>query len=431
MSEENIKPEYTSLDLKRANVIINTFTKKVEETAPVRFGSSRDEKNSALKIREFYHKTLGLPSRMEPFTVRPLAGRFGIPVLGVVYAVALLFFILGEVIPHPVHNMFLAFAMFSTLCAAVLFVVQVYMNKNTFNFLYPKQTSYNVATAIDAEDEAEYTLVLGSHYDSDMDRADAFLFLRDKNLPKWLSLAIKIIVLLSVPTLFVCSMVSMFMPSGSTGARAFLFLFPVIFCGISIFYFVTYFSYKRGNSRKGRSNLTAAGISLAVADYLRQHPECVPENCKIVVATFGSQFCGAKGSEQFVLQHAGNDPEVIKPAIIDFRDVTGGGTKVIFGEHQQKINFDRNLSNEVYNSLKEDGQSPVFENNRSMFTDASPFAVRKIPSTAFILNADLSADEPSFDETFTAAANATIRVLGYLKEEHEKAVLKEKTENAI
>ena len=98
---------FSETDIKRANIVAQTFVDKVETTAPVRIGSSADEKNSALKIRELFHKILGLPSRMEPFTVRPLAGRFGIPILGAVYALALTNYIIGVLVTHPVSYMFL------------------------------------------------------------------------------------------------------------------------------------------------------------------------------------------------------------------------------------------------------------------------------------------------------------------------------------
>lgn len=427
MENQNNKQTIISdMDKKRANVIIETFTKKVEETAPVRFAASTDEKASALKMRELFHKTLGLPSRMEPFTVRPLAGRFGIPVLGAIYAVALLFYILGVIISHPIHNAFLVFAIVISAFALSLFIIQVYYNKNIFNFMYPKRTSYNVLTTIESERQADYTLIIGGHYDSDMDRADAFLWLRDKNLPPWLAKTLKIVVLASIPTMVIMANLAMFLPKPSIALRAFIFLFPVIFSGISIFYLVTYFSYGRNSSKKGRAGLTATGISLAVADYLRQHPEVVPENCKIVLASFGSKECGAKGSEAFYDQHIKNNSELPNPCLINFSEAKPKGTKVYIGEKQVKITFDINLNNVVFNGLKESGTEPEFTFHKTMFTDAAPMALKHIPATTVQLNAEHTADELNFDEVFTGAATTIVKVMEYLDFENEKRIENEK-----
>ncbi len=416
----------SDMDKKRANVIIETFTKKVEETAPVRFASSSDEKASALKMRELFHKTLGLPSRMEPFTVRPLAGRFGIPVLGAIYAVALLFYILGVIIKHPIHNAFLSFAIAIAIFAFILFIIQVYYNRNIFNFMYPKRTSYNVLTTIESERQAEYTLIIGGHYDSDMDRADAFLWLRDKNLPPWLAKTLKIIVLASIPTFVIMANLAMFLPKPSIALRAFIFLFPVIFSGISIFYLVTYFSYGRSSSKKGRAGLTASGISLAVADFLRQHPEAVPENCKIVLVSFGAKECGAKGSEAFYEQHIKNNPDLPNPCLVNFSEAKPKGTKVYIGEKQVKVTFDINLNNVVFNGLKESGVEPEFVFHKTMFTDAAPMAFKNLPATTVQLNAEHTGEDLNFDDAFTGAANTIVRVMEYLDFENQKRVENEK-----
>lgn len=411
---------FSEIDLKRANIIAQTFVEKVETTAPVRLASTADEKSSALKIRELFHKTLGLPSRMEPFTVRPLAGRFGIPILGAVYALALGNYIIGVLVSHPISYMFLAFAIMLTLLDGAVFTVQVLINKNTFNFCFPKRTSYNVTSTIEARGSCEYTLVLGGHYDSDMDRADIFMFLKDKNLPKWLSKMFKLLAFLSVPTLFVFSAVTICLPQRGAADKAFLFLFPTIFCGLAIFYLITYFSYKKRNSSIGHEGLQGAGLTLAVADYLRLHPDAVPENCRIVLACFGAKECGAKGSEQFITQHYGRDELLVNPVFLDIAKVGECGTAVVQGDKQFKLNYDLKVTNIAYNTLKNCGLTPDFAYNKAMVTDSTPFARHKIPAATLELRTGDNGLSDAYGDAFRGAVNTVADILSYMKERQEK-----------
>lgn len=412
--------EISEMDVKRANIIAQTFVEKVETVAPARITSTRDEKKSALKIRELYHKVLGLPSRMEPFTVRPLAGRFGIPILGVVYAVALAFYIMGVLIVHPVSYFFLTLAMALTFIDGTLFAVQVLMDRNTFNFIYPKRTSYNVLSTIEARNSAEYTLVLGSHYDSDMDRSNFVMFFKDKNLPKWLAMLLRFLSFLSVPTLFITTIAAICLPGRGVADNAFLFLFPTIFCGLAIFYLITYFSYKKRNGTIGREGLQGAALTLAVADYLRLHPESVPDNCRIIVASFGSKECGAKGSEQLILQHYGSDDLLINPVCLNFQKVGDNGNNVIQGDKQFKLNYDLKISNIAYNTLKKEGLNPQFMYNKTMVTDSTPFARRKIPSVTLDFRIGDNELINAYDDAFRGGVSASLEVIDYMRDRQEK-----------
>lgn len=87
VENDNIKPENgnitpSEVDLKRANIIADTFVEKVETAAPVRIATSVDEKKGAVKIRELYEKILGLPARTEPTTSRRLRDDSAYPFTG-------------------------------------------------------------------------------------------------------------------------------------------------------------------------------------------------------------------------------------------------------------------------------------------------------------------------------------------------------------
>lgn len=422
--EENKEKEallVTEKDVRRANIIGQTFAEKVEAAAPARIAASRDEKNAALRIRDLYRAILGVSARTEPFTVSPLAGRFGIPVMGFVYLVALAFYILGVLVPHPVAYMFLGLSVAVIIGDGAMFVVQVGLNRNTFNFLFPKKTSYNVLARIEARGNPEYTLVLGSRYDSDMDRSGFAVAFSDKTLPALLVGLIRFLVLSSAPALLACALAAICLHGRlNTAVRAFLFLFPVVFCGLAAAYLITYYSYKKRGTAVGSGTLRGAALAVAVADYLRLRPELVPQNCRIVVAAFGSGECGAKGSEQFVRQHLDDPDLLLNPSCIIFRTVSAKGNNVLQGEKRLRLDYDMKLSNTVFNAMKKEGLSPVFKKNVTMITDASPFAKRKIPAAAAEFRIGDKEITNAYDNAFRGAARAAVEAMEFMREERER-----------
>lgn len=180
-----------------------------------------------------------------------------------IFAIALAFYIVGVLIDDKaVAYGFLALSMLVTVFVGAMLFVQVLTNKNTFNALFPKRTSYNVLSSIEAKAPAENTLVIGSHYDSDMDRSDAVMFLKDKNLPKWISRAFKALSIISIPVLLVFEIIAICLPHLNVGDKAVMFLFPTIFCGLAIFYLVTMFSYKKRNSNMDTKDCRRRGYPL-------------------------------------------------------------------------------------------------------------------------------------------------------------------------
>lgn len=425
VENDNINPENgriipSEVDLKRANIIADTFVEKVETTAPVRIATSVDEKKSAVKIREMYEKILGLSARTEPTTVAPLAGRFGIPVYGVIFAVALAFYILGVLIDDKaVTYAFLALSILVTIMVGAMLFVQVLTNKNTFNKLFPKRTSYNVLSAIMPKGPVENTLVLGSHYDSDMDRSDFVMFLKDKNLPKWVSSALKVLSIVSIPVLLIFEVIAISLPKMNAGDKAVMFLFPTIFCGFAIFYLLTMFSYKKRNSNIGHEGLQAAGLSLAVADYLRLHPELIPENTKVVLACFGAKECGAKGAEQLILQHYGRDEFLVNPVVLNFAKVGDSDDVVIQGDRQYKNIYDLKINNVAYTAMKDEGSDVSFKYSTALFTDSTPFSKRKIPTTTIEFRKGDNELTSAYDNAFKGALNLTVGVMKYMQERQQ------------
>ena len=87
VENDNIKPENgnitpSEVDLKRANIIADTFVEKVETAAPVRIATSVDEKKGAVKIRELYEKIWGFLRGRNPPPSRRLRDDSAYPFTG-------------------------------------------------------------------------------------------------------------------------------------------------------------------------------------------------------------------------------------------------------------------------------------------------------------------------------------------------------------
>lgn len=87
VENDNIKPENgnitpSEVDLKRANIIADTFVEKVETAAPVRIATSVDEKKGAVKIRELYERFWGFLQGRNPPPSRRLRDDSAYPFTG-------------------------------------------------------------------------------------------------------------------------------------------------------------------------------------------------------------------------------------------------------------------------------------------------------------------------------------------------------------
>lgn len=414
---------YAKNERDRANFVINGLIQEVEKEAPVRFAASRAEKTAAKVIRDYYKKTLNVPARMEPFTVSPLSGRQGIPISGIFYALALALYLVGIITGN-------AAAKYTTLCLSlvicvalcVMFYVQVYLNKNVFNIVFPKKVSYNIAATIPQKSgECDSTVIIAGHYDSDMDRSDMFSFLRDKNFKPTMLKVIRAAVLLSVVWLALSAVLGAAAGLKITrGFKVVMIVLPAVWSGLSIFYIVTYFSYTQSGSKHGRSSLAGAATALAVADYFNRHRLELPDNTKIIVAAFGSKECGAKGSEQMLKLHWGKTDTLINPSLINFSYVNNKPVQIILGEKQTKLVFDRGLANAVYNTLAQKGENPQYVTNQTMYTDSAPFAAQKFPTVSIKMRAESGDDECDYGSMFESALAATKSAIEHLENEKEK-----------
>jgi hypothetical protein len=179
------------------------------------------------------------------------------------------------------------------------------------------------------------------------------------------------------------------------------------------------FSYKKRNSNIGHEGLQAAGVSLAVADYLRLHPELIPDNTKVVLACFGAKECGAKGAEQLILQHYGRDESLINPVVINFSKVGDCDNVVIQGDRQYKNIYDLKINNVAFKAIKEECDDVAFRYSETLFTDSTPFARRKIPTTTIELKKGDNELSSAYDKAFKSALNVTVDTMRYMQERQQ------------
>lgn len=87
VENDNIKPENgkitpSEVDLKRANIIADTFVEKVETAAPVRIATSVDEKKGAVKSVSFTKRFWGFLQGRNPLPSRRLRDDSAYPFTG-------------------------------------------------------------------------------------------------------------------------------------------------------------------------------------------------------------------------------------------------------------------------------------------------------------------------------------------------------------
>lgn len=85
------------------------------------------------------------------------------------------------------------------------------------------------------------------------------------------------------------------------------------------------------------------------------------------------------------MQHYGRDESLINPVVINFSKVGDCDNVVIQGDRQYKNIYDLKINNVAFKAIKEVCDDVAFRYSETLFTDSTPFARRKIPTTTIEL----------------------------------------------
>ena len=182
------------------------------------------------------------------------------------------------------------------LLVIAMFVGEFLLYYRLLDPFFPKKKSHNVIATIYPLKEVRQTLVFSGHIDS----AFEFNFIRwfgKRGHTILVELAIFVII-----SFFVINFATLLFGENKTLYYAFLLiLFPGMPTSILFFFFTTW------NGVPGAGdNLSAISVAMGVGEYLRrmrERKETFPLHTKVVIAIFGSEESGLRGSQAYIERH--------------------------------------------------------------------------------------------------------------------------------
>lgn len=328
---------------------VMTFIKKVETEIGPRLPASPEERKGAELIRAEYEKNIGLKTIDEPFKVAPKSSVGAMPYIGLATLVAFVLFYI-----YPLAGAIVAFL------ALFYAGVQCITYSNMFDFLWPKKESSNFYTVQEPKSgKADYTVIISAHYDSSWEWT-----LQYKNpktfIPKiaWGTVGTLILVACGI-VLTVIGKNQPIWTSISEGFGSVLqwvaLLLPIPF--LPGLYFLTQFlNHDKSVASPGAmDNLTGIGINMEVAKYYNEHPDMLPDNCRLICAGLGCEESGLKGSSAFVKKH--KNEEFFKHLYVVNLDSISDYDyfEVVTGDPLQFANYPKDMVDIAYDSLQEAG----------------------------------------------------------------------------
>nr|MDO8110895.1 M28 family peptidase [Candidatus Sigynarchaeota archaeon] len=264
------------------------FIRNIIKMVGPRIAGSLEERAAAEMIKEDFGKICG-NAVLEEFTCATMASVGLIPALGFLLlfgAIPLFFF--APLVNAIIVGFFLFFAL-----------VQIFKYLAWFDVFFPKQKSQNVHAVIDPEPaKTTNTILLAGHIDS----AWHWPVLAE-NPPK---VTLKLVYgIACVVVLFFASCLKVLMrPEAAFTISWDWFNLVVIPMVPGFTYIARFLKWDKAGASPGAMD-DLAGLSLIrwAARYYHDNPGKIPAGCRLVIAAFGSEEAGLKGSHAFVDKH--------------------------------------------------------------------------------------------------------------------------------
>ena len=281
---------------------MHDFVKKVIDNVGPRMPCSPQEAKAAQIIKEEFEITCD-DVAVEPFTCHPKAFLGWIKVDVIMVSISLLLYLLMQIFLD--HILVLIFAIISSILAflPILVVRQEFFNYQEFiDPLFRKKSSQNVIGSFKSKGELKKILIFSSH----MDTALEFTLLK---LIGWLFIPVAFIGVFTMFIWLILSLVNLvFIVLGLLTLKS--FFLPIVIwlliigipCLVTLFFFVPLGD--KGNVVPGAvDNMSSCSIVQALALYLKDNRDIIPDNTEIRLISFGCEESGLRGSYRYAAAH--------------------------------------------------------------------------------------------------------------------------------
>ncbi len=278
------------------------FVNKVIDEVGPRMPCSPQEAKAAQIIKEEFEKTCD-DVVIEPFTCHPRAFLGWIKVDVIMVSISMIFYLLLQVFTTHLWLIILSVISFILAFLPILVVRQEFFNYKEFiDPLFRKKSSQNVIGSLKPKGELKKILIFSSH----MDTALEFTLMK---LMGWLFVPVAFIGIFIMLFWLILSLVNLiFIMLGLIVLKSLFFVIVVLIfiiggpCLVTLFFFVPLGD--KGNVVPGAvDNMSSCSIVQALARYLKDNRDIIPDNTEIRLISFGSEESGLRGSYRYAAAH--------------------------------------------------------------------------------------------------------------------------------
>jgi hypothetical protein len=240
-------------------------------------------------------------------------------------------------------------------------IFSVFIYTCWFDWAWPKKDSENFYTAQEPKSgKTDFTIILSAHYDSSW-----HWILQYKNAKTFVpKVALGLVGLIGIIVagiiLFASGasspvILSLINGEINTWYEWLAVIFPTAFYP-AVFFLPYYLSHDKTLASPGAmDNLTGVGLNMEIAKYFNEHPEELPDNCRLLTVGFGCEESGLKGSIEFAKLHQ-KDGMFDNCYLINVDSISDYDYfEVITGDPLQFSHYDDDMIDMAYSCLEEVG----------------------------------------------------------------------------
>ena len=343
--------------------MIFDFCKVIIDKHGPRLPGSTEENAAQKDIAKIMENATGVKPKVEKFTLAPRASIGAIPYLGYAGFVALALYYI-----HPVPSFIVS------LCTLLFAVVQVFTYKGWFDRFFKQEESCNVYSVMDGKGPIDHTIVFSGHADS------SWLWQMAAKNPKTMILR-TVLGVVGVVAVIIGSLLRFFAGMWSvvkpeemaTGYYLFLLITPLLFI-YGLYSLCVYLTHDKTKASPGAmDNLTGVGASIFMGKYFKENPDKLPDNCRVIIASLGSEEAGLKGSEAFMKAHAGDENLLINPYFFNIDSLRDyEHFNAVKGDSWLMSKFDDDMKNMLVKAFENAGVKPNIIVNPVGGCDSTP-----------------------------------------------------------
>lgn len=339
---EEIKPYLNVVsgdDLDDACDFVEEFSEELGKFKG-RLTSTKEETATARLIRDRLHNETEAKVRLEAYKAHPIAGRGALTLLGLWFALCLILYFVSFVDNRTVGIILALVALVLAVVGGIV-IMLIFLGHKKLQTILPKKVSYNVvserAPSV-CEANKERTVIICTNHDAVLGSA-----IYDLTRLRTFSM---VIAPLSFVIFVVFCVLKMTIGPTTPLAISLLTIMPFLTSVAGIGVLTTHFSLSKKHARD-RGGVSTS-VALATYAYFVENPSLLPNDVRIVFASFGGENSAHGGSRAFVKAHS----EFADAKVLCIGDILDNNFGVTDGDHLRNIKHSKVVIDAIKTSAR-------------------------------------------------------------------------------